>query len=389
MFYGTSITQGGCACRPGMAYTNILSRQFNVEVINLGFSGSGRGEPEVARTIAEEIQVTLTPRDQERLANVSPVDSVAWDLYLKGLHLYNMSWTKPEPFEKAAQYFQQAVEIDSNYAEAYAMLADCYLWLGYLGALTKDEARAKAEPYLQRALEIDDMLPDAHFVIAGIKHYYDWDWSGAVAAYQRTLGIDPGLVRARWEYALLLKSLGRFEEAVSEAKHVLRLEPLDPGANRALGDVYYFARRYERAIEQYEQMVELDLNKPAAYGMIAAAYEQMGRFEDAVNAYQTMMKLAEWPPEQISALDSAYHEYGIRGYWTWKLKRYKDRPDRAYSAAQYFAQLGDEDQALERLEVAYERHASYMHDLKVDPRLDPLRDDPRFQDLLRRMNFPD
>jgi serine/threonine-protein kinase len=344
---------------------------------------------DVARTIAEEIQVTLTPRDQERLANVSPVDSVAWDLYLKGLHLYNMSWTKPEPFEKAARYFQQAVEIDSDYAEAYAMLADCYLWLGYLGALSWDEARAKSEPYLQRALEIDDMLADAHFVIAGIKHYYDWDWLGAVAAYQRALANDPGLVKARWEYALLLSSIGRFEDAISEAKHALRREPLHPSANMALGTVYYFARRYEQAIEQYEQMVELDLYKPAAYGMIAAAYEQMGKFEDAVNAYQTMMKLAEWPPEQIAALSKAYHEQGIRGYWTWKLKRYKDRPDRAYSAAQYLAQLGDEDQALERLEVAYERHGSSMHDLKVDPRLDPLRDDPRFQDLLRRVNFTD
>ena len=344
---------------------------------------------EVARAIADEIQVTLTPRDQERLANVRPVDSVAWGLYLKGLHFYNMSWTKKEPFEKAAEYFQQAVEIDTSYAEAYAMLADCYVWLGYLGALTTDEARTKAEPYLQRALEIDDTLPDAHFVIAGIKHYFDWDWLGAVAAYQRALANDPGLVKARWEYALLLKSLGNFEEAISEAKHALRLEPLHSSANKALGDVYYFARQYEHAIEQYEQMVELDLKKPEAYGMIAAAYEQMGRFEDAVNAYQTAMTLAGKSPEEIAALGNAYHEYGVRGYWTWKLERYKDNPDRAFSAAQYLAQLGDEDQALERLEIAYERRAPSMHDLKVHPRLDPLRENPRFQDLLRRMNFPD
>jgi TolB-like protein/Tfp pilus assembly protein PilF len=344
---------------------------------------------EVARVIAGEIQVTLTPEEQTRLDNVRPVDPKAYDLYLKGRHHYNKSWTSREQFEKAARYFQQAVEIDPSYARAYDGLADSYIWLGYLGGLSQTEARSRAEPPLRRALEIDPELPDAHETLAGIKHYYDWEWIEAIEAYRRALALAPNLVEARFEYALLLSSLGRFEEAISEAKRAVHLDPLSYPANRALGDVYYHARQYDRAIEQYQQMIELDLNKAESYWMMAATYAQSGKYEDAVRANSEAMTLMGTPPEKIAALDSACAAFGPRGFWMWKLGRLEGRYDRKpYSAAQYFAQLGDTNQAFAWLEKAFEQHAP-MEILKVDPRLDPLRDDPRFENLLRRMNLLD
>jgi serine/threonine-protein kinase len=344
---------------------------------------------EVAQAIAREIRVTLTPREQARLLASGSVNPEAYELYLRGRHHYNASWTSRQEFEKAAEYFRQAVQIDSNYAEAYDALADSYLWLGFLGVLSIEEARSRADSALRKALEIDDMLAGAHETLAANKYYQDWDWVGAEMGYKRALAIDPNHVEARWGYAHLLASLGRFEEAISEAERARNLDPLSYPVNRALGDVYNLARQYEKAIEQYRKMVELDLNRVESYWMMAGTYALMGRYEDAVRANQEAMTLHGATPERIAVVDSAYSASGPKGYWMWKLKGLKGRYDlRPYSAAQYLAQLGDKDQAFAWLEKAYEQHKGAPI-LKVDPRLDPLHDDPRFQDLLRRMNFPE
>ncbi|UCF79042.1 MAG: protein kinase [Candidatus Eiseniibacteriota bacterium] len=345
---------------------------------------------EVARAIAERIKVAVTPEEEERLAGVRTVNPQAYELYLRGRYHYNKSWTRREQFEKAAQYYQQAIDVDPNYAEAHVGLADSYLWLGFLGALPQAEALSRAEHALKKALEIDDTLAGALGTRAGIKHYYTWDWTGALEDYRQALRIDGNLVDARWEYGLLLATLGHVEEAISEVQLARYLDPLSYPVNRALGGVYYCARQYNRAVEQYRHMVELDLNKSESYRMMAMNYALMGRYEEAIRANREAMALSGTPPERIAELDSAYTASGPGGYWAWQLQGLKGRYDLApYTAAMYLAQLGDKDQAFPLLEKAYEEHSLSVRLLKIDPHLDPLRDDPRFQDLLRRMNFPE
>jgi len=343
---------------------------------------------EVARAIAGQIKVAVTPQEEERLARVRTVDPEAYELYLKGMHHYE-KWTR-EGFDKAIEYFQKATEIDADYAEAYDGLADSYLWLGYGGQLSLQEALSKANPPLKRALEIDGTLAEAHETLAGIRHYYEWDWKRAETGYRRAIELNPNLVEAHLEYAICLADMGRSEEAIAEAKRAVQLDPLSFPANATLGYVYYWTRRYDEAIAHYQQMAELEPNESGAYRGLARTYAHMGRYEDAVRTRQKAMTISAAPPEVVEALDRAYGESGARGYWMWCLERLEGQHDRypAYTSM-YYAQLGDKDKALDLLEKAFEKHDGEMHTLKINPHWDPLRDDPRFQDLVRRMNFPE
>jgi adenylate cyclase len=347
---------------------------------------------DVAEAIAGEIRVTLTSQEQAQLASVRPVDPEAYELYLRGM--YHSDKNTKEGFEKAIDYFQQAIEADPNYAEAYAMLAGGYLSLGYLGGLSQEEARSRAAPPLRKALEIDDLLPEAHYVMAGIKFLFDWDWAGAESGYKRAIALDPSLAEAHYDYAFLLMAVGRSTEAIAEAKRAVQLDPLAYMTNYTLAHAYTAARQYAQALAQYRRMAELEPNDPRPHWQFMLGYERMGRYEDAVKARKEAMTLSGTPLEEvaaeIAALDSAYSESGPEGYWRWHLEKLNGKYDRKlYVAARYCAYLGDKDQALAWLEKAYNRHDLFLHMLNSGPSFDPLRDDPRFEDLLRRMNLPE
>jgi tetratricopeptide (TPR) repeat protein len=188
--------------------------------------------------------------------------------------------------------------------------------------------------------------------------------------------------------------MGRFEESIAEAQRALQLDPVSFLTNWTLAYMYFLARQYERAIEQYWQVAELEPDQPVPHSGLARIYSLMGRYDDAVRAHKKAMALWNAPPEtvaaKVAALDSTYGESGPEGYWTWHLERLRGQYDRQPAAtAKYYAQLGDKDQAFAWLEKAYEKHDGPMFTLKVHPLYDPLRDDPRFKDLLRRMNFPE
>ncbi|UCF79178.1 MAG: protein kinase [Candidatus Eiseniibacteriota bacterium] len=343
---------------------------------------------EVAQAIAQEIRIALTPQEQAQLAGVISIDPEAYDLYLKGMHHYE-KWTT-EGWKKAIEYFQKVIEVEPNYARAYDGLADCYLWLAYSGVLSQEEAVSKANPFLRRALEIDETLAEAHETLGGIKHYFDWDFLGAEAGYRRAIEFNPSLVEARIELAVLLSDMTRFEEAEAEAKRALRLDPLSLPANRTMGYVYLWAHRYDEAIAHYRQMAELYPDMSTVHRGLARSYAHMGKFDEAVRTRQEAAVLSGDTPERVEALAIAYNELGPRGYWLWCLETYEGLQDR-YPAvtSMYYAKLGETDKALALLEKAYEKHDMEMHTLKSNPYWDPLRDDPRFQDLLRRMNFPE
>ncbi|UCF04081.1 MAG: protein kinase [bacterium] len=349
----------------------------------------------VALAIAREIQVTLTPQEQAHLASVRPVNPEAYELYLRGRYYFH-KWEK-EGTEKAIEYFQQAIEIEPNYAQAHAGLARCYLRLSFFG-LSLEEARSRANPPLQKVFEIDDTLPELHYIVAAIKHYFDWDWAGAEMGYKRAIALDPSFADVHFDYAYLLMEVGRFEEAIAEAKRAIQLDPVSYIANKALADMYTYSRQYDQAIAQWQQIIEMEPNDSRPHWGIVSIYERMGRYEDAVRVSQKAMTLSGAKPEEIAAkvaaLDSAYSESGPRGYWMLYFKRLEGRYDRdptitAFHMSVFYAQLADKDQAFVWLEKAYEKHDGRMILLKVEPCWDPLRDDPRFQDLMRRMNFPE
>jgi tetratricopeptide (TPR) repeat protein len=182
---------------------------------------------------------------------------------------------------------------------------------------------------------------------------------------------------------------GRTEEALAEAKRCLELDPLWYTSNWVMSHMYCLARQYDQAIAQAQRMIELELNVPIPYRDLAEVYERAGRYEDAIEARRQFMTLSGSPPERIAAMDSAYGESGPEGYWRWHLERRKDQYDRHPTyIGMLYAQLGDDDQAIAWLEKAYEKHDGLLYLLKVLPLLDPIRDDPRYHDLVRRMNFP-
>jgi len=342
---------------------------------------------EVAQAIAREIQVTLTPEEQARLTSARSVNPEAQELILKGSYYYN-KWSK-EGWDRASEYFQQAIKVDPNDARAYVGLANCYDCFGFYGYLSPKEGYSKGMELAKKALEIDDSLPEAHESLASNKLYWDWDWAGAEEEFKRAHALNPNLVGAN-EYAWLLMAVGRFDEAIAEAERTLRLDPFTVLTNMTLAHFYTHARQYDQALAQWQRFLELGLDDAMAYSGFARVYELMGKFEDCLRFRQKAMTLRGEPPEDIEALGLAYSESGPKGYWMWHLDRLKGRYDRnPTNTAIYYAQLGDKEQAFAWLEKAYEKHDMELFRLKYNPRFDPLRNDPRFVDLLRRMNFPE
>jgi serine/threonine-protein kinase len=345
-------------------------------------------QSEVARAIAGEIRVAITPEEEVRLASTWPVNPEALELYLRGKrHYYTLT---EEGMEKSIDYFQKAIAIDPNYAQAYAGLARTYMWLAYFGSLSPEEAYSRCSTLIEKALEIDDALVEAHVALANVKYFLEWNWDRAREQFERAIELNPNFAEGRLDYAWYLMAMGRFEEAIAQAKRALQHDPFSYVGKWTLAGMYYGARRYEQAIATCQEMVELDPNDPRADSWLAAIYEQMGRYEDVVKARQKMMTLSGARSEEVEALDRAYSESGSRGYWMWRLEGLKDQYDRyPIGTAYIYAHLGNKDQAFAWLEEAYEKRDALLYLLKVYPSWDPLRDDPRYDDLVRRMNFPE
>ena len=340
---------------------------------------------EVAQAVAREIKVALTPEESTRLARARPVNPQAYELYLQGQYHY-YKW-RSEDFQKAIEYFQKAIEADPHWAPAYAGLADSYGWLWIAGALPPQEALPKFSAALKTALEIDDTLPEVRYTLAASAFYYRWDWDEADREFKRALVLNPSLVEARFEYAWYLSCVGRYAESIAEAKRAVETDPLSVSANLALGSVYFNARQDDQAIAQLRRTVELDPKDARAYQFLTEVYEQKGQYEDAIKEFQEAMTLWGARPEEMDGLRRAHETSGAKGYWMWQLSGAKRR-HAPYDMAVAYAHLGNAGQVFVELEKAYAQHDWQMIQLKVRRAWDPLRSDPRFQDLLRRMHFP-
>ena len=343
---------------------------------------------EVARAIAREIQVALTPLEEQRLAGGSPVDPEAYESYLMGQ--YHLKKESIEGARAAKRHFEAAIARDPDNALAYAGLAEALVgWGGFL--LSSDEFEARAEAAALKALEIDDALGEAHLALGGVR-WAQWDWEGARKEYERAIELNPSYAEAHHLYAHYLWAMGRAEEGLSENRRYLDLDPLWPRPYECMGYHLMMARQFDRAIEFYEKALEIDPTYFFAHTNLGDAYVQQGRLEEAAASYRAASGLSEDPTSHVP-LSQAYIEAvsGNGGEAEEILDRLESEGASVSPAilAMVYGALGDTDRAFDRLEQAYQQKDWMLTFINSHPWFDPLRDDPRFQDIVRRMNFPE
>ncbi len=343
----------------------------------------------VARAIAHEIQVKLTPQEQARLAGARLVRPAAHEAYLRGRHWWNKR--TGEGLNKGIEFFNLAIDNDPDYAMAYAALADAYVLLGYYDLLPPKEACPKAREAAQKALGIDDTLAEAHASLALIKACFEWDWVGAEREFREAVELNPSYPTAHHWYACCLSFVGRHEEAAAEIERAQELDPLSVIISASVGLLDYYARRYDKAIKQLRSTLELDPDFAVARLRLSWVYERKSMDRQAFEEYRRWLALSGFGVEDLANFRSAYEESGLTGAHQWHLDYLRDESTRRYVSAFEFARLhtllGETDQAFGSLEKAYEERSSWMTALKVDPAFDHLRDDPRFDDLLRRVGL--
>ena len=340
---------------------------------------------DVGERVARALELRLLSTEQNHVANAYPIHPEAHEAYLKGR--YFLSKRTPQGFEKGLQYFRQALDEAPNYALAHSGVADSYLLFGFYGFLPSDVAMIQAKAAALEALGINDGLAEAHTSLATVLAAHEWNWSAAEREYLRAIELSPNYATAHHWYAFLLQILGRTDEAVAEMEIARKLDPLSLSVNADLGFALYSAREYDEAIEQYQQTLELDPNFAWLHGLLAQAYVQKGMYAEAV----TESRKESAPVGTHPNADLA-HAQALAGNPTEALKilaELKGVLDRRYfSEATIHVGLGHTDQAFECLEKAYDERDLDLVLLKVDPRFDPLRTDPRFRELLSRMGFP-
>jgi serine/threonine protein kinase/Flp pilus assembly protein TadD len=345
-------------------------------------------QQQVAQAIAREIQVTLTPQEQTRLASARPVNPEVYTDCLKGRY-YTMQYTQ-EGIQKGFEYLNQAIRMDPGFAPAFAWLASAYNiaadW--YMPSM---EAMLKANALALKAVELDEMVSEGHGALARVHMAYDWDWAGAEREFQRAIQLNPGDQWSRSGYGWLLFALKRFDESLKELRRAQELDPLSPAVNWNLGMGLHSARQYHRALEQLRTAIELDPSSFFGHALLGMTYEQQGELGKAIAEFRKARELNDIPWTR-AYLGHGYAAAGDRVEALKIIAGLKEDSRRLvvapYDVALVYAGLGEKDQALAWLEKAYQVRSYFLYWLQIDPRLDGLRSDPRFQDLLRRMNFP-
>ena len=341
-------------------------------------------ESEVAERIASALAATLS--DPEKLAlKAKPTTNVeAHEAYLKGRYFWNKR--TGEGFEKAGEYFRQAIAIDPNYAQAYAGLGDVYQFTAY-DAVSRTRLYAKAREAARKALTLDEMLAEPHASLGLLAMNFDWDWATAEKEFRRAIELNPNYPTAHHWYAEFLAAVGRFDESLAQIHRARELDPLSLVINADMGKLLYYSRRYDDALKQLEETVKMDAEFPQAHIWLGSLYSTIGRYGDAIAAFQKVR-------ENSWALGWLAYVYGISGQRNEaekilaELERIAaEGPIDPHIMLCVYLGLGDKDKAFAALEQEYQVRSLGMTSLKVNPWYDGLRSDPRFTDLLARMNL--
>jgi eukaryotic-like serine/threonine-protein kinase len=344
-------------------------------------------QAEISREIADSLRLRLSADQQRQLAQRSIVKPLAYEMLLKGRFYWNRGGN--EDRKKAIDYYQQAIALDSNYALAYAELANAYSILGHDGAIDPQEAKHDAEEAAVRALGLDGDLAEAHKALAYNKQLA-WDWAEAEREYKRAIELNPNYAEAHASYSGFLSVMGRHDEAIAEAKRAKELDPFSIRINIWVFGTLLSSRRYDQALDILKQMHELDPNHPLTHFYSGYTYAVLGRYPEAIAAYKEGIPSGDIDASERIYLGYAYARGGQREEAQAilsELQKTKQYVSPAELAVLY-AGLSEKDQAFLSLERAYEAHDVQLQYLNSDPHFDSLRSDPRFADLIRRMRFP-
>jgi len=338
-------------------------------------------QEEITREVSQRLKLDLTPEEQ--------AVREAYQLYLRGRYHWNRRTVAD--LKRGVDSFEQAIQRAPNYAPAYAGLADSYNMLGTYGAISSAEAGSKAKEAAERALALDNTLAEAHSSLAFVKHRYEWDWIGAEEEFKRAITLDSNYATAHQWYSSYLMAVGRPAEAIEEARRCQELAPLSLIIGSHLAWMLYNAGQYEEAIEQCQKILAIDPNFFAARRYLGLSYEQVGKTREAI---EELTKARELSGNASVVLAALIHAHAVSGNKT-EARRLLDealanqsqRKISAYDQAIIQAGLGDKQQAFALLEKAFEERSEYFPYLVVEPRLKPLRSDPRFSALVGRLNL--
>jgi len=365
--------------------THLWSESYNRSQSDaLGIQG------EVAGRVARSLALALLPARVPENSASSAVQPAAHEAYLRGRYLWNKG--RVADLEKSVEYFNQAIELDRQYAAAYAGLADSYRLLAMFQGLSVQEALPKSIAAAETAIALDDRLAEAHAALGSVRFWFERNWDAAEREFRLAIEINPSYGPAHHDYAWYLVVMGRADEGVSEIKRARDLDPLSPLANSDVGWIYLSARKYDDAIAEMQRTLELEPNSLAVQDCLEHAYLYQGMYAEAAAAARRQMARLGASPEELAAIDRLDVNERLNAVYRWRLSQKltaaQTRRVSAFSVAGLYAALRDQQRALEWLEKAFAERDLMLASLSVNPGFDGLRGDPRFGELLRRIGFP-
>jgi TolB-like protein/tetratricopeptide (TPR) repeat protein len=331
---------------------------------------------EVARVVVEDVPLRMTAEDRLRLARRQSVNPAAYQEYLLGRHLM---WKFIDNDRvRAMEHFSRAIELAPEYGAPYAGLAHAWWSHGVMGPLSMREVAAPARDAAEKALALDDRLAEAYAAKAYVQGVFDWDWAAAEATIRRGIAADPNNLETHYVYALLLMALGRLDQATAEIEEAARLDPLSAQVQSTFGRILWRAKRFDAAAERLHRAIELEPRHATSFWRLGDVYEVMGRYEEAIEAFTRAVAL-EGRSERAAPIARVYARMG---------RPHEARALSPEPRADVFVALGERDRAFEQLYLAIEQRNDWPIFIKRDPLYESLRDDPRWNGLLRRMNLP-
>jgi serine/threonine-protein kinase len=348
-------------------------------------------QEEIVSRISEGLRLELTGEQKERLTKRHTENTDAYKLYLKGrFHLNSRGFTQ-SAIDKAIGYFNQALEEDPGYALAYVGMADSYYGMSNI-YISPTEAMPKAKAAALEALKRDDSSGEAHATLGMVKALFDRDWRGAEQEFERAIELNPGHALTHANYTLLLSALGHFDQAVAEAERTLELDPLSIHVKALSAWPYYMARRYDEALQRLEDAIDEAPDYYLPYAFLGLVYEQTGELDKSIAAFKMATELPDSSLEALAQLGRAYAVAGQRDKAEEVLEQLRALPEDQFVSAYNFAAiheaLGQTDEAFDWLYRADDERSEWFIMLKVDPRFENLRADPRYDDLIRRTGLP-
>jgi TolB-like protein/Tfp pilus assembly protein PilF len=340
---------------------------------------------EVARAVADEIRIQATAEERARMASAGTVNPTAHEEYLLGQY-YLWKLTKDD-LTRSVDHFERATRLDPGYAAAHAGLSHAWWWRGIWGGKTLKDVESPSRAAARKALELDPQLAEAHVSMGRIKFGHDWDWAGAEKDFGRALEIDPNNLDAHFFHGMLFMALGRFPESIAHLERAEELDPLSSTVQSGFGRVLYRARRFDEALSHLNRALELEPGNGGLHERLGDVYDQMGRYADALAAYE---KGGGGSPVHRARVARIYARMGRRGEARQILEDLKAKAGGrlpGVAAAGAYAALGDKDEAFKLLFAMAEQGGDALNYVKVEPPLDGLHSDPRWQALLRRMNL--